>query len=160
MRHKLITSLLDIIEASLDPFEPVSFSEALRGVTATNLSNILLQILDAFHFIISKVVPAKIHTSIILRLVIRRQLVLLLWDEKVGSKRRNIVRILAVVAIVILVVNIWLVDRLRELLLILFVCPLCPGVVIFTSFYEQCLSFVYELYHFVYIFYYNKLLHF
>ena len=115
---QLFTCLIHIVKAGLDPLEPVSLFEGGWDHDALCRDK-LFQHVHSVSLEIGQVVPAKVHSSVILCSVVCRNLTFLIGDEVVGIERWNVHRILHVVARVVHVVRIWVVDWLFKLRLVL-----------------------------------------
>ena len=127
---KLFTSLGDVIEAGLNPLEPVSLCKARRHRIYSLLPNEIFKCSDPSALVISQVVPPIVDATIILSGLVVGNGVFPVRNDKVGLERGQIVRILLVVSWVIWVTRIRLVNLSLQLLQILFVGPLFVEVAI------------------------------
>lgn len=122
MLDKLSSSFFDIIEASLDPFEPISLLETRRH----DYPFVLHATLEPFHavpLILSDIVPAKVNAPIVLRLDISGDDILAIGDIVVESWWWNIHGIFAIVPGIVWIVGVWLIDRLFQFFKVLLICP-------------------------------------
>ena len=116
-----------IVEASLDPLEPVSLEETWRHLYAF-ATHLILQGLHACPLVLSQVVPAKVDAPIILSSLVRSNDILSIWDEVVDFGWRNIHRILAIVSRVVRIVRVRLFHRHLQLFQVLLIRPLLVPV--------------------------------
>jgi len=107
MQDKLLASFLLVIEARLDPLEPVSLSEAWGRVSHTAVRDEVFEPLHAVPLILRQVIPPIVDSPIVLVLVICCYAVLAFRNDEVGRGGRDVVRVLLVVAGVVRVIGVW-----------------------------------------------------
>ena len=152
MSHELLSCHFDIIEAGLDPLQPVAIvEEVITWLTATSVCNELFEGIYTSLLKLGNIAPAVVYTSIIFRLVIISDLVFLLRDEEVRLERWYIMCVLHVVARIVLVVDVRLIDRLVNLLEPFIVGPSGLIQVVFLTIvlHQSWFSVVNELYHLI-----------
>ena len=152
MSHELLSCNFDIIEAGLDPLQPVAIvEEVITWLTATSVCNELFEGIYTSLLKLGNIAPAVVYTSIIFRFVIISDLVFLLRDEEVRLERWYIMCVLHVVARIVLVVDVRLIDRLVNLLEPFIVGPSGLIQVVFLTIvlHQSRFSVVNELYHLI-----------
>ena len=122
MLDQLGCCLFNIIEARLDPLEPITFQELWWHDDALTLHTVL-ECIYAVLLILSYIVPAVVDTPIILSLHISSNHILTIWYEEVDFRWWNIHCILAIVARIIGIVWIRMFDRLLQLLQVFGIRP-------------------------------------
>ena len=150
MSHELLSCHLDIIEAGLDPLQPVPIvEEVITRLTATSVCDELFEGIYTSLLKLGNIAPAVVYTSIIFSLVIISDLIFLLRDEEVRLQRWYIMCVLHVIARIVLVVDVRLVDRLIDLLDPFIVGPFGLHQVVFLTIvlHQSWFIIVNELYH-------------
>ena len=123
MLNKLRSGLLNVIEARLDPLEPISLLKTWRHLYTLPI-HAVLERLHPMALILGDIVPAEVNAPIILTLDIVRHNVFAVGHKVVKVGRRDIHRILAVVARIVGIVGVGLIHRLLQFFKILLISPL------------------------------------
>ena len=128
MFEKLFTRLFDIIKACLNPLEPVSLNEPVRHIFNSFTLHVGLECIHTLLLIWLHIIPAIINTTIVLCSLICCHSIFSLIICVVCLGRRDIDRILPVVAWVIDIIRIRRNNWLFEFLKVLLIRPLLVKV--------------------------------
>ena len=123
MLNQLRSGLLNVIEAGLDPLEPIPLLKTGRHLYTLPI-HAVLERLHPIALVLGDIVPAEVNAPIILALDVERHNVFAVRHKVVKVGRRDIHRILAVVARIVRIVGVRLIHRLLQFFEIFLISPL------------------------------------
>ena len=124
MSKKLVSCLFYVVEAGLDPFEPVVLREAGRHLVHSLVFEIDLKFAHSRPLERSDVVPAIVDLAVVLRSFVMGHHVLPIWEVVVRVRRWNVVGVLDIVAGIVRVSCAGRLDRLPPSIKVFLICPL------------------------------------